>query len=309
MEQPHTPHAGERLGRIILGAAFLLAVFAVVAQLRSDFSRSVARGATVSVAVLTAPPVVLVYNSRDGKAELRPVRNETDPSATNAMRAAAALEAAGIRVSGAQRIFYFRPQPELDRQTAWDNLKNWLNGWRSNPGLLPGFFGGYLAARASGNCNIPLFDFIAAALEATRLEVADFMINPSRVSAASAMPDTEPEVRAAPSGPLVLEVLNATGRKGAAALVTRYLRDMSDRGVQRLDVLRFDNYRSTEAKSRILDHSGRIEDIGRLARNMGLPSAEIVAEKRKISTSDATVILGADYLGVLDGWKQKEMLH
>ena len=139
-------------------------------------------------------------------------------------------------------------------------------------------------------------------MEATRLEVADFMIS------SSAKPDTDTRP-AQQNKILVVEVLNASGQKGAGALVTKFLRDINGRGAQKLDVIRFDNYSVTEAKSRFIYHTGRIDDVGLLAQGMGLVSAEIVAEKSKMPLADVTVIVGVDYLRVLDSWKAQEMIH
>ena len=301
MELPVKPGSGERLGRVILIFSLALVALAIVTHLRSGFSRALAQGRPVSLELLTNPPAVLLYDPRFGKVSVRPVQESGAASASTASRVAAALEAAGQPSEGG-KMLYFIPPGDRDRQAAWDTLKRWLNGWRCDPRLALGFFTGYAGARLSGNCNIPVTDFLALVMEATRLEVADFMIS------SSAKPDTDTRP-AQQNKILVVEVLNASGQKGAGALVTKFLRDINGRGAQKLDVIRFDNYSVTEAKSRFIYHTGRIDDVGLLAQGMGLVSAEIVAEKSKMPLADVTVIVGVDYLRVLDSWKAQEMIH
>jgi len=286
----------------LLVLSLAVVAFAMAAHLRSNFARSLADSKPVSIVMLTNPPAVLLYDPVSGKVSLRPVQESGAAQASTAARISSALESAGIESPADGRILYFIPSGDRERQVAWDTLKRWLNDWRYDPRLALEFFAGYVSARLDGDCNIRFCDFLALTMEATRLEVADFMISSSPGQ------DGQPN---APRNdkPLVVEVLNASGQKGAGAIVTKYLRELNEHGTQKIDVIRFDNYRVDEARSRFMDHTGRMDDVRMLAQNMGLASAEVVEQKDRIPVADVTLIVGVDYLKVLDGWKTQEMIH
>ncbi|MFA5161725.1 MAG: LytR C-terminal domain-containing protein [Elusimicrobiales bacterium] len=293
MELPDRRRVGEILGRAIACAAFAAVLYAAAAHLRSDFSRGLAKGRPVQVALLTSPPAIISYNSAEGKAFISMARGGA-ASATNAARAAQALEQAGLRRPDG-RVLYYVPC-NADRQAAIDGMETRFNNWRARPLLAADFFSGYIGGRLGGRCNIGLADFAGIVMELSRLEWPDFVIAAANV----------PEAPQSAGKPLTVEVLNASGHKNMAALVTRQLRRISETGPLKVDVLRFDNYGELLPHSRIIDRSGRIDDASRLARSLGIVSGRIISEKRGLNFTDATVIVGMDCK--TSGWKTQEML-
>jgi len=287
MEQP-----GKITGRILL-AVFLAALAAAFAvHFRSEALSSLGNGKPVYFAVLSKPSMIVRYEPAESKASVYFAGEKPLPGSAGEQAAALAKSFAPEGETPPRKILFLAL--DSDRDAFCENAKKFLGCWRENPAVFFNYFAGWFRAGRAGNCNVSFPEFLTLTSAFSRLSVGDFTVLAG-----------EPQASAAVSAsPLVVEVLNATGKKSVALKVTGYLRSL---GSPRVDVLRFDNYREPLAKSKILSHSGRLEEISALASSLGIASAEISSPRRKSKTVDATLILGRDFLAVKGGWQ--EMLH
>ena len=97
-------------------------------------------------------------------------------------------------------------------------------------------------------------------------------------------------------GPLVIEVFNASGRNGLAGEVTKFLRDLNNRGVINIDVINYASYPELLEKTKILDNTARLLEIQQTAYQLGLESREIYSQRDKNAISDVKIILGKDFV-------------
>jgi hypothetical protein len=85
------------------------------------------------------------------------------------------------------------------------------------------------------------------------------------------------------------QVLNASGRRGAADEVTRHLRS---RGI---DVIDFGNYVSVQPRTKIVNCSGGIEGARRVRELLGLGGLEIYSKPEKNPVAGVRVVIGLDF--------------
>ena len=278
-------------------AALLCTILLIIWHYNSKISLPLRNGREIRIVVLTVPPAVIAYNPENMKASVFFAGEITGQTSSGSnLQEAAAVMAGVAQSSGAAYapVYYFMPPGKKEWRDFRDLSKEWLAAWKTNPLMLAKYFSGYLKAYLSGNSNIPTPDFLTLTLELTRLQAVDFSLplNESGKTASANMPQAQ---SAAVSNTLVVEVLNATGKKGIALEVTKYLRSLNERGIQKIDVLHYDNYRKTEPKSRIIGHTGRLEELSRLSSRLGLTSSEILSDKSKFAYTDATIIIGEDF--------------
>jgi len=283
------------------GAAYLYYISTPVRALaqRADTS--------LYMAVLTKPAMVAAYNPRTRKIVLTTLDRKKIPSET-VDNAQDLFQQAGLEP---KPMRYYLPIQQ-DRDEYWEKGKENLTSWHNKPFVVLQLIYDYVQAYRQKRTNIPPAEFLLYSLEGAQLEVTDFTVqhpedkkkkkrNTPAISPTSVEPD-----RILPLGqdlaplavkdrPLVIEVLNASGIKGAAADLTQYLRQQAEKGLLQVDVLQHDNYPGgRQKKTRIVNYKGKLDQLKQLSTAMGLNN-EIVQEKQDTAICDARVIIGEDF--------------
>lgn len=259
------------------------------------------------IAVLTQPAMTVAYNPHTRKAIITTVERRKIP--TNPKDNAQDLfQLAGIQTAD---IRYYIPQ-QLSRDSYWERAKKILASWHNQPFLILQLLNDYLQAYRQKRTNIPFSEFLLYALEATQLEITDFTVRHTEEknkkksaaktgTAANVENDTilPPVEDRAPLAvedrPLILEILNASGVKGAALELTQYLRQQNQKGILHVDVLQYDNFPGGRKKqTRIINYKGQLNQLKQLSAAIGLNN-EIVSEKQDTAICDARIIIGEDF--------------
>ena len=168
----------------------------------------------------------------------------------------------------------------------------------------------YLQAYHDKRTNLSPAEFLSYAMDMSRLELTDITIKnveekTKKKASKSTTPAVEPDRILAPvedkaplaleDRPLLLEILNASGKKGAAMELTQYLRDKTQQGLLSVDVLQYDTFHGErQAQTHIIDFTGRRNQLKQLSSAMGLNN-EIISEKQDTAICDARIIIGEDY--------------
>lgn len=198
---------------------------------------------------------------------------------------------------------FFVPQ-QTEQEIFWDNFKSILPAWRFNPLLVAQVSWRYLQARHDNRTNLSPAEFFLLAQNVGSLDITDFAIKypaerPKKKK--SKTPQTE-EISTeklasstAQDRPLVVEILNASGRRGLASELTQYLREQDNKGVLRVDVLEYGNYPTEMETSSVIDYSGRLMEATQISRAIGIAS-EIKSETApSTAICEARIILGKDF--------------
>ncbi|MDR1124430.1 MAG: LytR C-terminal domain-containing protein [Elusimicrobiota bacterium] len=291
--------------RLAVYAALAVLVYGAFAHFYNPHTAALTAGAQpLNLLVLTRQPMFISYNPQSAKAAV----TNMNTAGKKSPGACDALKEAGINP---QDVLYIRPSSQ-NRAEFWELCKNNLRAWRQKPYIIFIYLYDYIRLRVSGRTNIAPSDFVMITLHLMRLEPGDFTVkNPdpppaaqNRRRAAAAAPqqillaqNAAPAAAASASKTLVLEVLNASGGAGLAAEVTRYLRDLSNRGLIDIDVINYGNYPVIEEKSKITDITGgRPEDLKKIGRLLGMDNSEIFTSPDKTAIADAKIILGKDFI-------------
>lgn len=287
----------ERL--LVAGMLAALAV-AAGAQFASPIVQNLAgeRKQPVEITVLTNPAMFFSYNPQTKKASVRVLNEKLTPK-NPAERARQLLEREKISV---QHIKFFEPAvPERDR--VWHDFKHSLSAWRYNPFLAARAAWDYLSAWHGRRTNLSPAEMALLSLELTQLEPSDFAVTfpprAKRGARKSQPPADTPKIHdkaplAAKDRPIIVEVLNASGRRGLALELTQYLREQNEKGQLRVDVLQYDNYPSPQETSWLEDYSGRLVQVKQLGHAIGL-NGEIRTGSAPNVICDTRIILGKDF--------------
>ncbi len=278
--------------RCLLWLLLLALGWAVITQVSSPLVKTLGahQDKPVEVVVQTSPAMLISYNPSSKKALI----TVQDKKCT----------------SSPKKCFpqtkFFIPK-EQNRQHFWEDFKDTLARWRYNPLLTGKVLWGYLTAWHERRTNLSPAEFILLNLELTQLQANDFAIKESALSSGKrktrrqeAEPDGPPPQVAdkAPLAvqdrPIIVEVLNASGKKGLALELTQYLREQNTKGLLRVDVLQYDNYPSTQETSWLEDYSGRQIQLKQLGNAIGI-NGEIRVGTTPNVICDTRIILGKDF--------------
>lgn len=289
--------------KFLLVLLLALTGWAAYVQFHSQAARVLAQrqDETIYTAILTQPAMAASYNPATRKVRLTTVNRRKLPKdpLENAQNL---FDTAGIEV---QQVRYFIPKT-LKKDEYWRRFKYTLENWRYNPLLAFEAFWQYVAALHDKRTNLRPAEFLLYAMDLSRLEITDFTVRTAGEKTAkkkqSAVPEdhiAEPVEDRAPLAvedrPLIVEILNGAGRKGAALELTQYLRDQSQKGLLQVDVLQYDNYPGPhQPKTRIVDYTGRLAQIKQLTTAIGVNS-EIESEKQGTAICDVRIIIGEDF--------------
>lgn len=199
---------------------------------------------------------------------------------------------------------FFTPKSEA-QDAFWEDFKYTLTNWRYNPLLAGRVLWGYITAWHERRTNLSPAEFILLSKELSLLETNDFtvkLIQPKKKK--SRKSQAEPDGIPAPvkdmaplalqDRPIIVEILNASGKRGLAAELTQYLRDKNQKGILRVDVLQYDNYPTQEETSWLEDYTGRVVQLKQLGNAIGINS-EIRAGTAPNVICDTRIIIGKDF--------------
>lgn len=287
--------------RKIIGRLLLLAALALLAgSFWSDYTSSMIHRLVnhaadpVRVVVFTKPAMLFSYIPSTRKVRVTPGSSQCSVENKN-------------KCFNGEYDAFFIPH-EKDQHTFWTQFGNHLEQWRFTPKSVWVYVRSYVNALMQKRTNLRPSEFLLLSKELIELTRIDFAIEypapakkkqkSSKTKEEKAQPDEKPEVilpnTATDEKPLVVEVLNASGKKGLALSVTQYLREQNTKGLLRIDVLQYDNYPSVQEKSFIVDYSGRQVQVSQTSQALGI-RGEIRSETSTTAICDTRIVLGKDF--------------
>lgn len=266
-------------------------LLAAAAQFSSQTAQTLARkeNRSVRVAVLTSPAMLFSYNPSTQKAIVSVGSDKCNPKTRE-------------KCLPDHSARFFIPE-QTNREEFWEEFKHALASWRYNPLLAARAAWTYLAAGHDRRTNLTPAEFLLLSLELSQIEAADFAVKlpPAKRERKTKTPAALPAAQvedmaplAVKDRPIVVEILNASGKRGLALALTQYLREQNEKGLLRVDVLQYDNYPSLQEESAIVDYSGRLVQVKQLSRAIGVNS-EIKSETNANAICDTRIILGKDF--------------
>ena len=269
--------------RALVGVLLTTLVAAAAWESRSEFSWSVRRG--------TPFAFWLALDGRGGKAPhafwslYHPTRRTLDlvlAPGPAALEPGALPRAAGTLVLAAPGPAQAEPAAaaewlslELEAPTFWTRL-------------LPRLLGG------SGG-DLPFHDRLLLALELRRLSAGGvrpaWLPEPASRQDYLARLQAPSEAPAEETGPIIVEVLNTSGRKGLASEATKVLR------LRGADVVGYGNTETAAARTMVYDRTGRIEKASAVRDMLGCRAAGIVTQVNPKTLVDVSVLLAEDCAG------------
>lgn len=266
----------------MLAAGLAAALALAAAQYFHPVSRALMAGRDVRLALLgERSSVLLVYHPSSETVNAFTLNHaKAKPGISGWQRAGEISALAGARAGeGPEEMFYIAVSSAPDLQA----LLGALNNWRAEPRL---FFSGaaWTAGLArSGATNIRPFDLFSLFREFSRIGSSNFIL-----TEISRQPQ-EAEQPAEEAGPAPrVEVFNASGRTGLAALAAKRLRALG------FDVITEDS-KSREKQTRIMGFSKDTAVALKLRSALGLDELSIHVSPSKKSVAGAAVILGEDF--------------
>lgn len=295
------------IGQVLLVFLLVFTTYAAYKQHRSSFVSTLATKAdrSIYVALLTQPAMLASYNPHNRKIVLTTVRRQSKTATTAQENAQDLFKAAAL---DEQPMRYYVPLHNR-RDEYWENFRQDLTTWRNKPFIAARTLWNYLQALHDKRTNLAPSEFILLALDGTRLELTDFTVKNltedkkkktstkhTGAEPDSILPPVEDKAPLAVEGrPLILEILNASGVKGAALELTQYLRNQNQKGLLNVDVLQYDNFPGEKQKqTQIIDYTGRRAQLKQLSTAIGLNN-EIVSEKQDTAICDARIVIGEDF--------------
>ncbi|MCX5783217.1 MAG: hypothetical protein NTW04_02075, partial [Elusimicrobia bacterium] len=234
-------------GKIILAGFFIVCALAAFACFESEFLNAIMRKQSVGAVIFSDPPIFINYNISKMKAEVF----FTGPAGKGDYVKNTADIMEGIAVKPPS--VYFAPAEKWERAALWSGVISMLENWRKTPSHFARYVYSYIKARLDGRCNISVWEFIAITMELTRLGPGDFYVFRERKGKT---PPAVSQTQAITSAPFKIEILNATGKKGAALKITRMIRSKTFSSGLIVDVLRYDNYPGVEKENKVFDYTG-----------------------------------------------------
>lgn len=289
MEPSH--QANKIIGRLLLVGLLGVVGLAFFTQITSDIVRQLTLRSdeALQITLRTKPTMVASYNPAQLKARLTVEDTSCNPKKTNCDLAETAR--------------FFTPK-EANREQFWETFKTGLISWRYNPLLVTQVIWAYVTALHEKRTNLTPAEFSLLALEMMKLEPTDFTVKlppppKKRGNRKEPVPAVVPDFpdQKAPiksNRPLILEIFNASGKRGLAQELTQYLRAQNEKGLLRVDVFQYENYPSVQEESWLEDYSGRVADVKQLGHTLGINS-EIRAGNSANVMCDTRIIIGKDF--------------
>ena len=286
--------ASKLIGRLLLVAMLALLVWAFFAQRSSQLVQTLTAHADkpVEITVRTKPQMQVTYNPSSGKAHITVEDTTCNPKKTTCP----AFESAR----------FFTPRQTV-RETFWDDFKYGLTTWRYNPVFALRAAWAYLTALHEKRTNLTPAEFMLLGLEMLKLEPTDFSVTlPVETTSKKRGLRKEPVPAIVPEfsdksplsrrdRPLIVEIFNASGKKGLAAELTQYLREQNEKGFLRVDAFQYENYPTIQEHSWLEDYSGRLTDVKQLGHALGI-NAEIRTGTTPNVMCETRIIIGKDFV-------------
>ncbi len=195
-------------------------------------------------------------------------------------------------------VKYFIPATE-DKDEFWENFKFNLATWHFNPFIALDYVVSYAKMFIKKETNIYPHEFFLLTLEMLNKKNSEYTI---RLEDAKVPPSKAPERKlkgyspfTADDRPLIVEVLNASGIKGAALEMTVFLRGLNEKKLLSIDVFQYDNYPTDEEFTKIIYFADKEREIKQLSSALGVGNKEIYKENNPAVFTDARIIIGKDY--------------
>lgn len=283
--------------RLIVYCALAILLYGAAAQFNTSVHGLIKRSdEPVKVLLLSSPPIFIAYNPEFKKAVVNNL-----PNTKKALSAQEILQKAKIEQDKVI-IIDIRGQKRIE---FWEKFKNNLQSWQKRPYIIFQYLYAYIKLKCEGKTDLSFGDFILISTELSTLQPSDFAVqNPlvdkiikgrkQQEAAISITTDIKPNQTA--KGPLIVEVLNASGKNGLAGEVTKFLRERNNSGILNVDVISYGNYPELLERSQILDNSSRLLDIQQTAYQLGLEDHEIFTHRDKNAISDVKIVLGKDFV-------------
>ncbi|WP_428065667.1 LytR C-terminal domain-containing protein [Candidatus Proelusimicrobium volucris] len=283
--------------RLIVYCALAILLYGAAAQFNTSVHGLIKRSdEPVKVLLLSSPPIFIAYNPEFKKAVVNNL-----PNTKKALSAQEILQKAKIEQDKVI-IIDIRGQKRIE---FWEKFKNNLQSWQKKPYIIFQYLYAYIKLKCEGKTDLSFGDFILISTELSTLQPSDFAVqNPlvdkiikgrkQQEAAISITTDIKPNQTA--KGPLIVEVLNASGKNGLAGEVTKFLRERNNSGILNVDVISYGNYPELLERSQILDNSSRLLDIQQTAYQLGLEDHEIFTHRDKNAISDVKIVLGKDFV-------------
>ena len=283
--------------RLIVYCALAILLYGAAAQFNTSVHGLIKRSdEPVKVLLLSSPPIFIAYNPEFKKAVVNNL-----PNTKKALSAQEILQKAKIEQDQVI-IIDLRGQKRIE---FWEKFKNNLQSWQKKPYIIFQYLYAYIKLKCEGKTDLSFGDFILISTELSTLQPSDFAVqNPlvdkiikgrkQQEAAISITTDIKPNQTA--KGPLIVEVLNASGKNGLAGEVTKFLRERNNSGILNVDVISYGNYPELLERSQILDNSSRLLDIQQTAYQLGLEDHEIFTHRDKNAISDVKIVLGKDFV-------------
>lgn len=289
MESSHK--ARKIIEHCLLWLMLVVLGWAVFIQVSSSLSKTLYthQDNTVKVLVQTSPAMLVSYNPSSKKALINVQEKKCSTSPKKCF----------------PQTKFFIPR-ETNRQRFWEDFKDTLARWRYNPLLTGRAVWGYLTAWHERRTNLSPAEFVLLSMELAQLQANDFSVKEPTAANKKKQRRPEPEPDGPPplvadkaplaveDRPIIVEVLNASGKKGLALELTQYLREQNAKGLLRVDVLQYDNYRSPQETSWLEDYSGRQIQLKQLGTAIGI-NGEIRVGTTPNVICDTRIILGKDF--------------
>lgn len=271
----------------MLAAGILLALAAAAWQYFSPASRELMCGRDVSLALLgERSSALLVYHPFSSTVNAFTLaHSRAKPGVSGWHRAVDLAKAAGGAAAG-EKVFYIALSSAPDLDALWGTLNN----WRAEPRRLAPAVSWVSGLRAGGATNLSAFDLFSLLGEFSKLSSSNFII--TEIARGAPAPGSSPgdgaaEEEAHSPAPRV-EVFNASGRAGLAALAGKRLRALG------FDVITESSYPTLKKHTIIQGFSSETAAI-RLRESLGLEECIIEKFDSKKSVAGAAVILGQDF--------------
>ncbi len=200
--------------------------------------------------------------------------------------------------------YIFIPDTQ-DRKLFWDNFKESLSVWPKKPYKVPYYIYSYLKMRFTKKTFISVSDFILLSYELPHLRGVDFTVKetPKQKAKTKAKQKTpKPEERQIilenkkqEDEILVVEVFNASDHNGLASEVARYLRNLNNEGIFKVDVINFTTSSERQDKTKIVALTKRLDALKELSKHLGLTNTEIHYTEDKNAICEARIYLGEDF--------------
>ena len=288
------------IGKLLLWLLIALTAWSTYAQFSSPYTQILSGAAQgeVKVTVLTTPAMFISYNPQTNKAVVQLLsekRNQKDP----VERVKKLLANENLST---QSLRYFIPQL-TDQEFFWEHFKYRLATWRYNPILAARLAWEYLSALHDRRTNLTPAEFVLLSMELSQLEANDFTVKAiprtkkRRKNAGTetiSYPMQDVATVSAKDRPIVVEIMNASGKRGLASELTQYLREQNSKGQLRVDVLQYDNYPSIEETSWLEDYSGRLMQVKQISQALGIHT-EIKAGAPGGAICDTRIVIGKDF--------------